>query len=73
MVSTPQPEQVLGYSDAVYISYGVSDFVEKCEQALAEPDDEKTKLRITYGRACSWEARVREIEEILREKKIFID
>lgn len=71
VVSTPQPEQVLGYSDAVYISYGAADFVEKCEQALSEPDDEKTRLRITYGQACSWEARVREMEEILHEKKIF--
>lgn len=69
VVSTPQPEQVLGYSDAVYISYG-SDFVQKCELALSEPDDEKTKQRITYGRACSWEARVREIEELLKSKNI---
>ncbi|MEG2857810.1 MAG: glycosyltransferase, partial [Clostridia bacterium] len=47
VVSTPQPEQVLGYSDAVYISYGLSDFVAKCEIALSEPDDSKSKLRIT--------------------------
>lgn len=70
IVTTPQPEQVLGYTDAVYISYGEADFVEKCEQALAEPDDAKTQLRVTYGRACSWDARVREMEELLREKNI---
>jgi hypothetical protein len=65
VVSTPQPEQVLGYSDSVYIAYGESDFIAKCETAMSEPDDEKTNLRITYARACSWDARVREMEEIL--------
>ncbi len=71
IVTTPQPEQVLGYNDAVYISYGESDFVEKCREALSEPDSSKTELRIAYGKACSWDARVREMEEILRDKGIF--
>lgn len=70
IVTTPQPEQVLGYNDAVYISYG-EDFTQKCEQALSEPDDAKTNLRIAYGKACSWDARVREMEALLKEKGIF--
>ena len=72
IVTTPQPEQVLGYNDAVYISYGEADFVDKCSQALSETNDEKTRLRITYGHACSWDARVREMEELLKEKGIFL-
>ncbi len=67
VVSTPQPEQVLGYSDAVYISGGTEDFIRKCEDAMNEPDEEKRKLRITYARACSWDSRVHEMEDILKE------
>lgn len=70
VVSTPQPEQVLGYSDSVYISYGESDFIKKCEEAMAEPDSAKRDLRITYARACSWDARVREMEEILENNGV---
>ncbi len=67
VVSTPQPEQVLGYSDSVYIARGTSDFIEQCEKALSEPDNKKRELRITYAHACSWDARVREMEEILSQ------
>ena len=71
VVTTPQPEQVLGYNDAVYISYGEADFVEKCREALSEPDSSKTELRIAYAKACSWDARVREMEEILKSQGVF--
>ena len=70
IVSTPQPEQVLGYTDAVYITHSPQDFVDKCELALREPDVTKTKLRITYAKSCSWEARVREMEELLTTRGI---
>lgn len=70
VVSTPQPEQVLGYSDSVYISYGAPDFVKKCEDAMSELDTTKRDLRITYARACSWDARVREMEEILKNNGV---
>jgi len=70
VVSTPQPEQVLVYSDAVYISRDGADFVQKCEEAMNEPDDKKRELRITYARACSWDARVREMEEILKNNGV---
>lgn len=71
VVSTPQPEQVLGYSDSVYIAYETAEMVKKCEEALAEENDEKTKLRIEHGRACSWESRVREMEKILARRGVF--
>ena len=70
VVSTPQPEQVLGYADAVYIAYGEEDFVKKCEEALAEPDDVKENMRIDYARACSWDARVHQMEEILKNNGV---
>lgn len=70
IVSTPQPEQVLGYSDSVYISYGENDFIKRCEEAMAEPDNAKRDLRIAYARACSWDARVREMEEILKNNGV---
>lgn len=65
IVSTPQPDQVLGYADAVYIACGEEDFIAKCEVAMAEPDNEKRDVRIAYARECSWDARVRQMEEIL--------
>ena len=70
VVSTPQPEQVLGYSDSVYIAGGDSDFLKKCEEAMAEPDGIKRENRIAYARACSWDARVREMEEILNNNGV---
>jgi len=70
VVSTPQPEQVLGYADAVYIAYGEEDFVKKCEEALAEQDDAKYNKRIDYARACSWDARVHQMEEILKNNGV---
>ncbi|MBQ6845661.1 MAG: glycosyltransferase, partial [Oscillospiraceae bacterium] len=70
VVSTPQPEQVLDYADSVYIARGEEDFVAKCEEAMREPDEEKTKLRIEHARACSWDSRVRQMEEILKNSGV---
>lgn len=66
VVSTPQPEQVLDYADSVYIARGEDDFVSKCEEAMNEPDSKKTNLRIEHASACSWDSRVRQMEEILK-------
>lgn len=71
VVSTPQPVQVLDYADSVYIANTTADMVAECEKAMSETDDTMTKLRISYGEACSWEARVSQMESILREKEIF--
>ncbi|MBR5543288.1 MAG: glycosyltransferase [Oscillospiraceae bacterium] len=70
VVSTPQPEQVLDYSDAVYIARGGEDFVLKCEEAMSEPNGEKTALRIEYARKCSWDERVSEMERILQQNGV---
>jgi len=71
VVSTPQPVQVLDYADSVYIANTTADMVGMCEKALSESDDKMEKLRISYGEACSWEARVSQMESILKEKGIF--
>ncbi|MBQ3054746.1 MAG: glycosyltransferase [Oscillospiraceae bacterium] len=73
IVSTPQPEQVLGYTDAVYISHSAQDFVDKCELALHEVGPAKEELRIAYARACSWDARVREMEDLLKKRGVFTE
>ena len=70
VVSTPQPEQVLNFADAVYIARGEDEFIKKCEEAMNEPNSEKTNLRIGYARNCSWDARVREMEKILAENGV---
>ncbi len=70
VVSTPQPEQVLEYSDSVYIAAGKDEFIEMCRAAMNEPDDKKTKRRIEYARGCSWDSRVREMERILNENGV---
>lgn len=68
IVSTRMPLQVLDYSDVVYIADNPSDFVVKCEEALSERDPEKRRRRMEYGKACSWEERVRQMEEILPQE-----
>ena len=70
VVSTPQPDQVLQYADAVYIAKGSEDFIEMCEAAMSEPDTTKTEKRIEYARACSWDSRVREMESILKSNGV---
>ncbi|MBR5478560.1 MAG: glycosyltransferase [Clostridia bacterium] len=71
VVSTPQPEQVLDYADCVYIANTTADMVDMCEKALSETNEEKTNLRIKYGKDCSWDARVERMENILHSKGIF--
>ena len=65
IVSTPQPVQVLDYADVICIAEHGDDFAKKCEEAMN--DTGKEEKRIEYARACSWDARVREMERILRE------
>ncbi|MDR0380707.1 MAG: glycosyltransferase [Oscillospiraceae bacterium] len=65
IVSTPQPDQVRDFSDAVYIADGPEAFTAACEKALAERGAWKPQQRISYGRAASWDARVKQMTEIL--------
>lgn len=71
IVSTKEPLQVADYEDVVYIAENISDFVVKSRQALEEDDPEKREKRIRYGKNCSWDERVREMEKILVNNGIF--
>ncbi|MDR3208027.1 MAG: glycosyltransferase [Oscillospiraceae bacterium] len=70
IVSTPQPEQVNDYADAVYIAGDPEDFLAACEKALAERNPWMTRQRIHYGRESSWDARVAQMVAILKEKGV---
>lgn len=71
VVSTKEPLQVTDFADVVYICDNIEDFVIKCGQALSESDPQKVKKRMEYGRLCSWDERVKQMEEILKQNGIF--
>ncbi|NLF79814.1 MAG: glycosyltransferase family 1 protein [Clostridia bacterium] len=71
VVSTKEPRQVADYADLIYIADSPGDFVAKCALALAEADPEKTKGRLAAGLAASWDNRVRQMVDKLREMAIF--
>ncbi|MGI6578284.1 MAG: glycosyltransferase [Eubacteriales bacterium] len=66
IVSTPQPEQVLEYSDVVYIASTPEEFVEKCAVAIKEKSNWHTSRRRELGKASSWDSRVDEMRQILQ-------
>jgi glycosyltransferase involved in cell wall biosynthesis len=67
IVSTGEPLQVLDYAGVIYIAENKEDFVLKCKEALEEKDPEKRRKRMEYGKACSWDNRVGQMEKILIE------
>ena len=71
IVSTPQPEQVLDYADAVEIAGTPEEFIAACQRALQDNTPERTERRIAYGRASAWDARVAQMEQLLTERGIF--
>ncbi|MBQ1265029.1 MAG: glycosyltransferase, partial [Oscillospiraceae bacterium] len=71
VVSTPQPEQVLQFAPIMQIARSEAEFISCCEQALTDNTPERSALRIEEGRKSSWDSRVAQMEDILREQKIF--
>lgn len=71
VVSTPEPLQVREFADIVYIAEDAEDFIAKCRLALAEDDGEKVKKRMAAACAASWDNRVKQMEDYLREAGIF--
>ncbi len=74
VVSTREPLQVADFADVVHVASGLDDFLVKCEEALRESDPikrEKAEKRMEYGRQCSWDERVKQMETILKDKGIF--
>ena len=49
----------------------IDDFISKCRLALAENDPDLVKARMAAGEAASWDNRVRQMEDCLRERGIF--
>ncbi len=70
VVSTREPLQVADFADCIYISDNTEGFLENCEKALMEKTDEFVKKRMLYGKECSWDARVLQIEKILKAENI---
>ncbi len=74
VVSTREPLQVSDFADVVHVASGLEEFMAKCEEALHETEptrSEKAKKRMEYGRQCSWDERVKQMETILKDKGIF--
>ncbi len=71
IVTTAQPEQVLFFGPLIHIAADEAEFVECCEQALADTDPQRALERIAAGRDCSWDSRVAQICQILEQKGIF--
>ena len=66
IVSTVMPDQVLDYEGPVYIARTEEEFAALCEKALAENDPALTEQRIAWGRESSWDSRVEQMENILK-------
>ena len=74
VVSTREPLQVSDFADVVHVASGLEDFLVKCEDALHEEEPAKAQnaaKRMEYGRQCSWDERVKQMESILKDKGIF--
>ena len=68
VVSTPQPAQVLQFGDAIHIAHSPEEFLSACTDAIYADTPERRQKRISYAIACSWDARVSQITELLRAK-----
>jgi glycosyltransferase involved in cell wall biosynthesis len=70
IVSTPQPDQVMNYTDVIHVSGAPETFITACQRALQE-DGGKAIQRTAYAKTASWDARVAVMEKILIEAGVF--
>lgn len=70
IVSTPQPDQVLQFAPLIHIAASEEEFMECCLASLDDTDWERTNARLEEGRKSSWDARVAQMLEILRQRGI---
>ena len=68
IVSMKEPLQVLDYSDVVYLCDSNDSFIAQCRSAVEESNPALVEKRLAYGKACSWDERVRTMANILQEK-----
>ena len=71
IVSTPQPEQILQFASDIHIAATKEEFLAACEAALLDTSAERTQARIELGRQSAWDSRVAQMEDILKNMKIF--
>ena len=67
IVSAPHPAQALDYTEAIYLAGTPEEFILCCKKAIGERDAWKTRRRVEYGRAASWDARAAELERMIKE------
>lgn len=65
IVSTREPLQVEDFQDVIYLANDTASFLSACEQAAGEQDEARTAKRLAYAKACSWDSRVRQMEQTL--------
>ena len=71
IVSTPQPDQVMEFAPIIHVAATAEAFSECLAASLEDTDPARTAARMEEGRKSSWDARVAQMSEILKEKKIF--
>ena len=71
IVSTPQPDQVMQFAPIIHIASTAEEFSACLAASLEDTSADRTAARMEEGRKSSWDARVAQMSEILREKKIF--
>jgi glycosyltransferase involved in cell wall biosynthesis len=72
VVSTAFNQAALQYADVIEIADGPESFVAACERALDDKCPERRAKRRAYAKACSWEARVAEMERRLKEWNVMV-
>ena len=72
VVSTPQPKQVLQFADAISIAHSATEFVSACAAEAAHDTPERRERRLAYACACSWDARVRQILDLLQARGLWM-
>ncbi|RMF20873.1 MAG: glycosyltransferase, partial [Bacteroidetes bacterium] len=65
VVSTDFSEDIRGFGDLIYLAQDRSQFLEQLPRALRERDPERQRRRREHSRNNSWEARVRQLWELL--------
>jgi len=71
IVSTPQPDQVMQYALLIEIAADAEAFSGACAAAMADTDPARTAARIEEGRKSSWDSRVAEMVQVLRQRGVF--
>ncbi|MFA7502375.1 MAG: hypothetical protein WCY55_04875 [Anaerovoracaceae bacterium] len=66
VVSTPYPLQVQAYRSCIYIGDTTEEFVAKCAEAAAEPQNDPRKAeRMLIAGSASWDERLKEMRAVL--------